>query len=135
MGPMILRGTVTKVGAMQKTATVTVWRWVVHRKTQKRIELSKKYLTHDPENKLHLEDEVEIINCRPISARKRFTLHNVIRSTVLEREARHEQLEREKASLAKASGNDGSSQSSRILKDALSGWQKEETPRPAETTS
>lgn len=71
MPPMALTGVVTKVGFMQKTATVTVSRYMVHRKTHKvgspilaipslrasltpfsfqRIERSKKYLTHDADN-------------------------------------------------------------------------------------
>lgn len=68
MPPMAFRGLVTKVGFMDKTATVTVTRWVAHKLTRKvcitlhfsvlffwllflkRIERSKKYLTHDPEN-------------------------------------------------------------------------------------
>jgi hypothetical protein len=65
MPPMSLKGIVTKVGVMRKTATVTVSRWVIHKQTGKvrtasclasvtsnkchlqRIERSKKYLTHD----------------------------------------------------------------------------------------
>ena len=35
MPPMSFTGVVTKVGAMQKTATVTVSRWVVHERTRK----------------------------------------------------------------------------------------------------
>ena len=35
MPPMAFVGRVTKVGCMQKTATVTVTRWVVHKKTGK----------------------------------------------------------------------------------------------------
>ena len=35
MPPMAFVGTVTKVGFMNKTATVTVTRWVVHPKTGK----------------------------------------------------------------------------------------------------
>jgi hypothetical protein len=34
-GPMVLRGLVTKVGVMDKTATVTVWRTAIHKRTQK----------------------------------------------------------------------------------------------------
>ncbi|KAF5385413.1 hypothetical protein D9757_005385 [Collybiopsis confluens] len=50
MPPMAFRGLVTKVGCMDKTATVTVTRMVLHKTTQKRIERTKKYLAHDPEN-------------------------------------------------------------------------------------
>jgi len=86
-GPLILRGTVTKNGVMNRTATVTVWRWVVHKRTGKRLQLSKKYLTHDPDNMLKMEDEVQIINCPPVSARKRFALKEIMDSPELKRES------------------------------------------------
>lgn len=35
MPPMSLSGIVTKVGAIRKTATVTVSRWVIHKQTGK----------------------------------------------------------------------------------------------------
>lgn len=35
MPPMSLKGIVTKVGVMRKTATVTVSRWVIHKQTGK----------------------------------------------------------------------------------------------------
>ena len=73
MPPITMQGVVTKVGYMNKTATVTVTRWIMHPRTRKvceetrlrsghtflahsyaillqRYETSKKYLTHDPEN-------------------------------------------------------------------------------------
>jgi small subunit ribosomal protein S17 len=66
MPPMALTGVVTKVGYMNKTATVTIPRYVIHKITGKvhfpsthtkmtlicfqRIERSKKILTHDEHN-------------------------------------------------------------------------------------
>ncbi|KAE9408217.1 nucleic acid-binding protein [Gymnopus androsaceus JB14] len=85
MPPMAFRGLVTKVGFMDKTATVTVTRWVAHKLTTKRIERSKKYLTHDPENKLQKDDVVIIRNCPPVSARKRFKLETIVSSPETER--------------------------------------------------
>ncbi|KAI0673296.1 hypothetical protein C8Q78DRAFT_1077557 [Trametes maxima] len=116
MPPMSLVGQVTKVGFMHKTATVTVSRFIFHPKTGKRLERSRKYLTHDEENSasflsaspsrllprlslitlpgpstgLRMRDTVLIRNCPPISARKRFTLEKVIKSPEREREALHE---------------------------------------------
>nr|GAT44087.1 polyamine transporter 1 [Mycena chlorophos] len=87
MPPLALRGVVTKVGLMQKTATVLVSRWAVHPLTGKRMERSKKYLTHDPENKLRKEDIVVIRNCPPVSKLKRFKLETVLQSPEAEREA------------------------------------------------
>jgi len=89
MPPMTLKGIVTKVGVMKKTATVTVSRWVIHKQTGKRIERSKKYLTHDENGVLRIDDEVLIRNCPPISARKRFTLDQVFRSPETQHELMH----------------------------------------------
>ncbi|KAH9884393.1 hypothetical protein C8Q73DRAFT_660940 [Cubamyces lactineus] len=89
MPPMALIGQVTKVGFMNKTATVTVSRFIVHPKTGKRLERSKKYLTHDEQNNLRMHDTVLIRNCPPISARKRFTLEKVLKSPEREREELH----------------------------------------------
>ncbi|KAK0456678.1 hypothetical protein EV421DRAFT_1754047 [Armillaria borealis] len=86
MPPMALQGIVTKVGFMNKTATVTVSRWMTHRVTGKVIERTKKYLTHDPNNELRQDDVVIIRNCPPVSARKRFKLETVVKSPELERE-------------------------------------------------
>lgn len=89
MPPMAFMGLVTKVGCMNKTATVTVSRWVVHPRTNKRIERSKKFLTHDPANALRINDTVLIRNCPPISARKRFALEKVLKSPETERDEMH----------------------------------------------
>ncbi|GJE87272.1 30S ribosomal protein S17, mitochondrial [Phanerochaete sordida] len=92
MPPMAFTGIVTKVGFMHKTATVTVSRRVAHPLTGKMLERSKKFLTHDEENQLRLNDQVVIRNCPPISARKRFKLETVLKSPEREREEHHRQL-------------------------------------------
>ncbi|EPS95808.1 hypothetical protein FOMPIDRAFT_1101779, partial [Fomitopsis schrenkii] len=91
MPPMAFTGFVTKVGFMSKTATVTVSRFVTHPKVGKRLERTKKYLTHDEKNELRHGDLVLIRNCPPISARKRFTLEQILRSPEREREQAHRQ--------------------------------------------
>ncbi|TDL21256.1 hypothetical protein BD410DRAFT_790017 [Rickenella mellea] len=77
---LALKGVVTKCGFMNKTATVTVSKWVVHPRSKKRIERSTKYLTHDPENKLKMNDLVIIRNCPHVSARKYFVLETILHS-------------------------------------------------------
>ncbi|KAJ3565466.1 hypothetical protein NP233_g7619 [Leucocoprinus birnbaumii] len=89
MPPMTLQGIVTKVGFMNKTATVSVSRWVVHKITGKRIERRKKFLVHDERNRLRQDDVVVIENCPPVSARKRFTLRRILESPLRDRELRH----------------------------------------------
>jgi len=81
-GAMAFTGIVTKVGVMNKTATVTVPRFVVHKRTGKRLERSTKILTHDENNELRLEDTVVVRHTRPISARKRFTLEKILKSPI-----------------------------------------------------
>ncbi|CDO76148.1 hypothetical protein BN946_scf185027.g11 [Trametes cinnabarina] len=109
MPPMSLIGQVTKVGFMNKTATVTVSRFIFHSKTGKRLERSKKYLTHDESNMLRMNDTVLIRNCPPISARKRFTVDKVLKSPEREREELHA---RQAAEAAALHGHDASSSSS-----------------------
>ncbi|KAF9462118.1 hypothetical protein BDZ94DRAFT_1261986 [Collybia nuda] len=86
MPPMALNGVVTKAGFMEKTVTVTVSRWVIHKLTGKRIERSKKYLIHDEKNQLRKDDVVTIRNCPPISALKRFRLERILKSPETERD-------------------------------------------------
>lgn len=102
MPPMAFTGIVTKVGVMNKTATVTVSRLVAHPRTGKMLERSKKFLTHDENNQLRLHDQVVIRNCPPISARKRFKLETILKSPEREREEHHRQLAEEAAAKAKA---------------------------------
>ncbi|KAH9063268.1 hypothetical protein EDB87DRAFT_1604911 [Lactarius vividus] len=114
MPPMSFVGVVTKAGFMNKTATVTVSRWVIDKRTGKRISRDKKFLVHDERNRassptrcerspsskalilthssfveLRTEDSVLIRNCPPISARKRFTLEKIVRSPETERAFAH----------------------------------------------
>ncbi|QRV90515.1 ribosomal protein S17 [Ceratobasidium sp. AG-Ba] len=79
MPPLALTGIVTKAGYMKKTVTVTVTRYVEHPLAHKRIARSKKYLTHDPQERLKEGDKCIIRNCPPVSARKRFVLESIIR--------------------------------------------------------
>ncbi|KAF8807707.1 nucleic acid-binding protein [Phlegmacium glaucopus] len=80
MPPMAFNGIVTKAGFMNKTATVTVSRQIIHKLTGKQIERSKKYLVHDEHNVLRQHDIVVIRNCPPISAMKRFKLEKILKS-------------------------------------------------------
>jgi len=94
MPPLAMTGLVTKAGFMNKTATVTVSRILVHNRTGKRLERSKKYLIHDESNQLLQGDTVIIRNCPPISARKRFTLEKIVKSPETERLKLHENMSR-----------------------------------------
>ena len=55
-----------------KTVVVLVERRVMDKVYKKFIRRSKKYAAHDEGNLFHIGDVVEIEECRPISARKRW---------------------------------------------------------------
>src|ERR1700760_1144458 len=69
----VLQGTVVSDKG-DKTITVLVERRIMHPVYKKYIRKSKKYAAHDEANAHKVGDVVEIIECRPISKRKRWTL-------------------------------------------------------------
>lgn len=64
---------------MQKTITVRVDRRVKHPFYSKFVIRSKKYLAHDEGNQAGIGDKVVIVESRPLSARKRWALQEVLR--------------------------------------------------------
>lgn len=64
--------------APEKTVTVAVEALVRHPKYKKRVRRSKKFMVHDEANEARVGDTVRIIETRPISARKRWRLANVV---------------------------------------------------------
>jgi len=69
----VLQGTVVS-DKCDKTVTVLVERRVMHPIYKKYIRKSKKYAAHDETNSCKAGDVVSIIECAPISKRKRWTL-------------------------------------------------------------
>ncbi len=59
---------------MQKTIVVKVTRLVKHPKYQKYMTTSKKYKVHDEDGVAKVGDKVDIVETRPISKDKHFTL-------------------------------------------------------------
>ncbi|NOR14227.1 MAG: 30S ribosomal protein S17 [Candidatus Aminicenantes bacterium] len=73
----------TKIGVvigtkMKKTVTVLVERQVRHPLYKKIIKKRKKFLAHDEYEKCKLGDLVKIIETRPLSARKRWRIHEIV---------------------------------------------------------
>ena len=62
----------------EKTVTVRVETLVRHPRYKKRIRRSKKFMVHDEGNEARSGDTVRIIETRPLSARKRWRLANII---------------------------------------------------------
>lgn len=69
----VLQGVVVSNKA-DKTITVLVERKVMHPIYKKFVKNSKKYLAHDETKKAKLGQTVDIIECRPISKRKKWML-------------------------------------------------------------
>lgn len=59
---------------MKDTCTVSVTRFVKHKKYKKYYKVSKKYKVHDVGNTKKVGDKVEIRECRPISKDKHFII-------------------------------------------------------------
>ena len=74
----ILQGVVIP-SKMAKTIVVEVRRHRVHPVVGKQIEVRKKYHVDDPHGLAKVGDTVEIVECRPISATKRFRLVRVVK--------------------------------------------------------
>ena len=62
----------------QKTVTVSVETLVRHPKYKKRVRSSKKFMVHDEGDSARIGDTVRIIETRPMSAKKRWRLANII---------------------------------------------------------
>lgn len=63
---------------MDKTITVSVQRRLRHPIYGKFVKKSKKFLAHDDKNECNEGDTVKIIESRPLSARKRWRLVEII---------------------------------------------------------
>jgi len=69
----VLQGTVVSDKG-DKTVTILVERRVMHPIYKKYIRTSKKYAAHDEKNSCKVGEKVSIIECAPISKRKRWTV-------------------------------------------------------------
>lgn len=65
---------------MEKTVVVRVDRLVKHSVYSKYIKRSVKYKVHDEQNSSKIGDRVQIIECRPLSKDKRWSLKQIIES-------------------------------------------------------
>ena len=73
MPKRILQGLVVS-DASDKTVTVKVERRIMHPLYKKYIKRSKKYAAHDETNQVKVGDVVRIIETRPISKSKRWSV-------------------------------------------------------------
>jgi small subunit ribosomal protein S17 len=71
-----LTGTVSSSKG-DKTIVVSIQTRKTHPIYKKQYSVTKKFMAHDENNIAHEGDKVQIAECRPLSARKRFTLVKV----------------------------------------------------------
>lgn len=68
---------------MDKTITVVVESYRIHRLYGKRVKHSKKLITHDEQNQAKMGDIVRIMETRPLSKTKRFRLVEIVEEAVI----------------------------------------------------
>lgn len=71
-------GTVVS-NAMRKTVVVEVERLVAHSFYERTMRVSKRFLAHDEKQECRVGDLVSIRECRPLSRRKRWRVHAIVR--------------------------------------------------------
>jgi len=61
-----------------KTIIVSIHTRKTHPLYKKQYSVTNRIMAHDEKNEAKLGDRVEIVECRPLSARKRFKLNKVV---------------------------------------------------------
>jgi small subunit ribosomal protein S17 len=82
-----LTGVVSSVAA-NKTIVITVHTRKTHPLYKKQYTVTSKYMAHDEENTCKLGDQVSIVETRPLSARKRYTLKEILKRAAIAKEDR-----------------------------------------------
>ena len=77
-----LTGIVTS-DVRDKTITVTVTSRETHPLYGKQYTVSRKYTAHDEKNEAKVGDTVQIMETRPLSAKKRFRLVKIVKKAVV----------------------------------------------------
>ncbi len=74
-------GVVTS-NSMDKSVVVRVERLVLHRLYKRYVRRSGKFMAHDETNHCNVGDTVEIVESRPLSARKRWLVRRILQTAV-----------------------------------------------------
>ena len=79
---------VTKIGVVtsdkpDKSVVVRVDRIVLHERYKRYVRRSAKFMAHDETNDCRAGDTVEIVESRPLSARKRWRVRRVVKRAAL----------------------------------------------------
>lgn len=78
-----------------KTIVVTVREKKTHPLYRKQYTTSKKFMAHDEKNAANIGDTVVIVETKPISKRKRFTLEKVVEKAAVKHVEPEKQVEEE----------------------------------------
>jgi small subunit ribosomal protein S17 len=87
MAETITRRRASKVGVVvsdkaDKTVVVRVDRIVRHKMYKRYVRKAATFMAHDDENQAKVGDTVEIVESRPLSARKRWRLRRIVKRGV-----------------------------------------------------
>jgi len=74
---------VVKSNKTDKTIVVIVQTRKTHPLYRKQYTDSRNFMAHDEKNEAEIGDSVRIVECRPISAKKRFTLDKILEKPAL----------------------------------------------------
>lgn len=66
-----------------KTIVISVQTHKTHPLYKKKYLSTKRYMAHDAKNEAKVGDKVTIVECRPLSANKRFTLDKIVEKAAL----------------------------------------------------
>jgi len=66
-----------------KTIIVTIHDHKIHPLYKKQYLVTKRYMVHDEKNEAVAGDKVSIMSCRPLSARKRYTLVKIVEHPII----------------------------------------------------
>ena len=84
--PRQISGTVTST-KQDKTIIITSHTQKTHPLYRKQYTETTNFMAHDEKNEAQVGDKVEIVECRPISARKHFKLSKIIDKPLLREDA------------------------------------------------
>lgn len=84
MTETIARRRATRIGVVMsdkadKSVVVRVERLVLHRLYKRYVRRSARFMVHDEQNRCQVGDTVEIVESRPLSARKRWRVRRIVR--------------------------------------------------------
>ena len=87
--PVVAKRRATKIGVvtsnrMDKSVVVRVERTVRDRRYHRFGATTSKFMAHDEGNRCNIGDWVEIVESRPLSARKRWRVRRIVRTGVVE---------------------------------------------------